>query len=100
MLSQLIGLDLQRIAHKNAGDEDALLAIEQQRDKIKSLTGSMENVDQSMLLMVLDEKVLRDHLDNIGTYGEAESHRRLRSEIERLKNDPGYDQCNLRLPLR
>lgn len=95
-LTRLIGMDLEKIVAEGRGDAQAIQAIEERKQQLRRTNASLELAGEFYNLLVNDEVRLQMYLADLDTYGEAEANHRLFAEAERLRRDPGYDQCNFR----
>lgn len=94
VLNRALGLSLQKSALGNSNDGHSRVQLRQQRERLSEVIGTVESTTPLLNLLIHDENILRDYLSNLEVYGELEAWERLSSEAERLRSQPGYDQCN------
>lgn len=94
LLDQSLGTSLRKIAARQSGNDEqyakALAREAEFKRRYLSFTASRD----AHVLLENDEAALRRYIENFSIYGERVALTRLRTEAERLKNSPDYDQCN------
>jgi len=92
VLNRGIGIGLQAMIAEESGDEAALAAVREREREYRNWRVEHLTTDGQIVLMG-DERVLRQYLDEFDAHGELASLEYLREEVERLKRLPGYDPC-------
>ena len=94
MLPILTGQDLQLSMHSKSGDKDLQATI--QARQTLSLDAFREPVSKDgEILLMNDDQVLATYVSNLAVYGESGANALLHEDVERLKDQAGYDPCNL-----
>jgi len=97
VLNRAIGISLQAMIAEESGDEAGLAAVREREREYRNWRDEHLTTDGQIVLMG-DERVLRQYLDEFDAHGELASLEYLREEVERLKRLPGYDPCPAVIP--
>ncbi len=91
---KLMGASLREPVLRQLDDTVGLAELEAGLARTKAEDSSFLDEEADLNLMLNDASVMRDYVNNVDTYGEQEAARRFRQDSDRLRNTPGYDQCN------
>ncbi len=94
ILSNAIGLKLQKTMYSISGDKEKEAAAEQRLGLIRESMRNGQSEDGQVLL-TRDDRVLADYIMEWATFGELRAVQFLRNEVERLRNVSGYDPCRM-----
>jgi hypothetical protein len=89
-----MGAALRQPVLQQLDDTAGLAELEAELALMKAQDSSFLNEEADLNLMLNDASVMRAYINNVDAYGEQEAARRFRQDSDRLRNTPGYDQCN------
>lgn len=93
LMTEMLGLGLQKSMYEIAGDDRRAWRVESRRDSRRRLLQDTAGRENELTVLIHDEQVLEAYIDTWKSRGEREAMLFLQYETRRLMKIPGYDPC-------
>lgn len=92
VMNRMMGIGMQILIAEETADGESLASASEREQESLAWLEEHSSADTQVVL-ANDERVLREYLQEFDAHGEPAALVYLRTEVERLKQIPGYDPC-------